>query len=179
MRAFIGVLAPPNVQNVAEKVQEELKGMGVIGKYVEKENLHVNLSFLGEVSEEDSQEIASKMDMIAKGYEKFTATVCAVRPIPNAKIVRVIALDVEQEKNLLRSLGGDIKKVIGGDVKPPHMTLCRVREFSDKRRFLQVVEKYNTACFAAFEISSIQLIKSELGRDGPKYVVLHESGFSG
>jgi len=175
LRAFIGILAPENVQNAAVKIQKELQDAGIVGKYVERENLHVNLSFLGEISEEESMEISSKMDMIAKGYKKFTAMVCAIRPIPDIKFTRVIALGVEQEDDLLSKLSNEAQKSIGGDVKPPHMTLCRVRNVKDRKKFVGIVEKYRSACFAAFEIRSIQLIKSELDESGPKYTVIHES----
>jgi len=178
LRAFIGILVPENVQNIALQVQKELLEVGVVGKYVEGGNMHVNLSFLDEISEDELMEITAKLDMIAKGYKKFVATVCTVKPIPNARLTRVVALNVEQEKDLLTKLSGDIQKSIGGDVKPPHMTLCRVKGFKDKKTFLQVVEKYKTACFAAFDVGSVQLIKSELGEDGPSYSVIHESGFS-
>jgi 2'-5' RNA ligase len=175
MRAFIGIIAPENVRNVASKIQEELKAVGIVGKCVEIENLHANLSFLDEISESDSLEIAAKMDMIAKGYKKFKASVASVKAIPNKKIVRVVAFDIAQEKNLLHSLSKEIQKSIGGDVKPPHMTLCRVKGLKDKKKFYEIVERYEQTVFAEFDVDSIQLIKSELGEGGPKYSVIHES----
>jgi len=178
MRAFIGILISDAAKSVAMKMDEELKRIGIVGKYVEKENMHVNLSFLDEITEEVSQEISAKMDMIAKGCKKFMASVCSLKAIPNEKFVRVIAFDVEQEKELLNSLSMKIQKSIGGDVKPPHVTLCRVKGIKDKKKFRETLEKYKTVCFADFEVSSIQLIKSELGTEGPIYSVLHESKFS-
>lgn len=177
MRAFIGILVPENVKEAAANMQEELKKVGVVGKYVEKENLHINLSFLDEVSDNESQEIAAKMDMIAKGYKKFSARVCMLKPIPNKNFVRVVAFDVEQEKNFFNSLSNDIQKSIGGDVKPPHMTLCRVKGLKDKKKFAELVSLYATTSFGNFDVDSIQLIKSELGENGPKYTAIHESKF--
>ena len=175
MRAFIGFLAPESVKSVAVRMQNELNEIGVVGKYVEKDNLHVNLSFLDEISEEESLEFAAKIDMIAKGFRKFSASVCALKAIPNTKFVRVVAFEIEQEKGLLNSLIKEIQKSIGGDSKPPHMTLCRVKGLKDKRKFADIIEKYSTSCFAAFEVDSLQLIKSELEAGGPVYSVIHES----
>jgi len=178
MRAFIGILAPEKVKAAATSIANELNEIGVIGKYVEAENLHVNLSFLDEISEEDAQEFAAKLDLIAKGYKKFSATLSAVKAIPNERFARVVAFAVEQENDLLNSLSKDIQKAIGGDVKPPHMTLCRVKELKDKRKFIELLEKYQSKSIVSFEVSSVQLIKSELGRNGPVYSVVHECVFS-
>jgi 2'-5' RNA ligase len=177
MRAFVGILAPENVRNIVEKLQKELQEAGVVGKYVERENLHVNLSFLDEISEEESAEIAVKMNMIAKGYKNFVANLRGIKPIPNQNFVRVVALNVEQEKDLLASIINDIKKSIGGDVKPAHLTLCRVKGLKNKKRFLDIVEENISTKYAPFEVNSIQLIKSELGEHGPKYTIIHESMF--
>jgi len=178
MRAFIGILVSENVRNVAVKMQEELKKVGIVGKYVEIKNLHVNLSFIGEISESESLEIAAKMDMIARGYKKFKVSIVAVKAIPNKKIVRVVAFDVVQENELLRSLSKDVQKSIGGDVKPPHMTLCRVKGLKDKRKFFEFVESYEKTSFVEFDVNSVQLIKSELDKEGPIYTIIHESKFS-
>jgi 2'-5' RNA ligase len=175
MRTFIGIIAPESVKDVVRKLQKELQEVGVVGKYVERENLHVNLSFLGEISEEESAEIGAKMDMIAKGYKKFVVNLRGVKPIPNLKFVRVVALSVEEGKNFLTSLINDIQKSIGGDAKPAHMTLCRVKGLKNKKRFLENIEKNESTTFASFEVNSIQLIRSELGEEGPRYTVIHES----
>ena len=177
MRAFIGILAPEHVKEVAVKIQGELKNAGVVGKYVERDNLHINLSFLDEISDGESLEIAAKMDMLAKGYRKFAASICGLKPIPNKNFVRVVAFDVIQDEKLLPTLSSDIQKSIGGDVKPPHMTLCRVKGLKDKKKFSELVDAYATVNLGPFEIESIELIKSELGAEGPKYSVIHESKF--
>lgn len=177
MRAFIGILIPESVKDAVMKVEKELDGIGIVGKYVERENLHINLSFLDEITEEESQEIMAKLDMIAKGCRKFNATLAVLKAIPNEKFTRVIALEVNQEKDILNSIVREVKKSIGGDTKPPHVTVCRVKDMEDKQRFLQTLEKYKLTEIASFEIDSIQLIKSELGSEGPVYSVVHESKF--
>lgn len=175
MRAFIGILVPDSVKDAVVKVEKELDGIGIVGKYVERENLHINLSFLDEITEEESQEIMAKMDMIAKGYKKFNASISSLKAIPNERFTRVVALNVLQEEDILNSLMSEIKKSIGGDVKPPHLTICRVKDIKDKRRFLETLEKYKSVKISDFEVDSMQLIKSELGSEGPVYSVVHES----
>lgn len=177
MRAFIGILIPDSVKDAVLKVEKELDGIGIVGKYVERENLHINLSFLDEITEEESQEIMAKMDMIARGYEKFKATLTSLKAIPSEKFTRIIAFDVMQEKDILNSIMREIKKSIGGDMKPAHVTVCRVKGMKDKQKFLQTLEKYKSIEIAEFEVDSIQLIKSELGSEGPLYSVVHESKF--
>lgn len=175
MRAFIGILAPKEVRGPLLKVMKQLEAAGVVGKYVGEETLHVNLSFLGEITAEESMEFGAKLDQIAGGYGKFSAELFSIRAIPNERLVRVIAVGVKQENDLLVSLSRDIKNSIGGDVKPPHMTLCRVKGLKDRKGFSIFLEQHEQESFAFFEITSIQLIKSELGSAGPIYSVVHES----
>ena len=177
MRAFIGFLAPEHVRDAVLKIGKELEEVGVIGKYVEKENLHVNLAFLDEITDEESQEFVAKMDMIVKGYARFQATLGPLKAIPNEKFTRVIAFEIEQENDRLNTIIREIKKSIGGDAKPPHLTICRVKDIKDRAKFLEFLEKYRTANLASFDVDSMQLIKSELGSGGPSYSIVHESKF--
>jgi len=178
MRAFIGILAPEGVRNAGIRMQEELRNSGVIGKFVEPQNLHLNLSFLDEITEEELQEFGAKLDLIAKGYKRVEIQVSSLKAIPNTKFARVVAFGVSGGNDALTSLSRDIQKSIGGDVKPPHMTLCRVKELKDKKAFGDFIEKNASMNFASFEIDSVQIIKSELTREGPIYSVVHESKFS-
>jgi 2'-5' RNA ligase len=177
MRAFIGFLVPEHVKDAVLKAGKELEGIGVVGKYVERENLHVNLSFLDEITDEESQGFAAKLDMMARGYERFQATLGPLKAIPNEKFTRIIAFEVEQENDRLNTIIKEIKKSIGGDAKPPHLTICRVKGVKDRTKFLEALEKYRTMKLASFDVGSVQLIKSELSSEGPIYSVVHESKF--
>jgi 2'-5' RNA ligase len=175
MRLFIGFLLPEEQKQFVLRLQEEISALGVDCKNVERENLHLSMSFLGETSEEDAEKIKKDLTKIASKFKKIDATVCGTKAIPSKNFVRVIALDVHEESGVLDKLLEEIRQKIGGDVKPPHLTLCRVKSIRNKERLIEFVNKYETTCFASIKIPSIQLIQSKLGRGGPEYSLISES----
>ena len=58
-----------------------------------------------------------------------------------------------------------------------HLTLMRVKNVLDKKIFLENIKKLELQNIS-FQVSSIFLIKSELGEAGPVYSNIHESKFT-
>jgi 2'-5' RNA ligase len=175
MRLFIGYLIPEEQKQFVLKLQTEIGALGADCKNVEKENLHLSMSFLGETSEDDAEKIKKDLNEIATKFKKIDVAICGTKAIPSKTFVRVIALDVSDGSGVLDKLLDEIGKKIGGDVKPPHLTLCRVKSMKNKDQLIEFVEKYETACFAPIKIQSIQLIESKLSRGGPEYKIVSES----
>lgn len=172
MRLFVGFILPKELQTKISKFQEELKLLPMNAKFVERENLHVNFSFLGRVEEDKLTKLNAKLKKIAERYVKFKVATGKVLLIPSKKFIRVIALDFGEGKDWLAKISRDVVAEVGGDAKPPHLTLCRVRYVANKQRLAERVERIDRR----FEllINSIQLIKSELSREGPTYRILAE-----
>lgn len=174
VRCFIGFLLPENVRKEILSIQEEMKKWPITCKFVETENLHVCLSFLGDVNEQEVERIKKELDSIGKNYSKFEASIGRIKPIPSENYIRVLVLDVLDEGGILEKIRKDVVQRIGGDSKPPHLTLCRVKNVSDKKNVAGNLEEMRSD-LEKFSFSSIQLIKSELSRNGPVYSVIHES----
>ncbi len=175
MRLFVGYLLPEEAKPGIAKLQEEIDSIGIECKHVEKENLHVNFSFLGETSEEDAKKIKNDLDGIAHNFSKIEVDIKGVRAIPDKKFTRVLALDVADSQNTLQKIMDEIMQKIGGDVKPPHITICRIKSARNKQQMISFVEKYEKSDFGKMKINSIQLIESKLGSGGPEYSVVSES----
>ena len=176
VRCFVGIVMPEHIRHAAENLQKKLAGFELKCKFVEPENMHICLSFLGEVEEENMGKLKEGLDSIASKYKKFDANVGKVKFIPSESYIRVIVIDVADSSGRLEKLRGDVVRVVGGDSKPPHLTLCRVKRIENKKRLVSEFGK--TGCNENFQVDSIQLIKSELSRSGPTYTVLHESRLS-
>lgn len=175
MRLFIGFLIPDDKKYQILTLQSELSNLEIDCKNVENRNLHISMSFLGEVSEIDAKRIESDLDKIADNFKKIKVELQGLKAIPDKKMIRVIALDVKDSGSMLAKLSDEIAQKIGGDVKPPHLTLSRIKSGRNKETLIMFVEKYEHQEFAELEVSAIQLIKSELGRSGQEYSVIHES----
>lgn len=171
-RCFVGVLLPDEVKGKVISLQNKLQILSLNCKFVELENLHICISFLGEVNEGDIDGINHRLDAITSRYEPPEVHVSGIKLVPNEKFIRVIVLGIES--GVLETISKNVKKEIGGDVKPPHITLCRVRNIPNKEKIIDAVNSIEPAEMN-FTISSICLIKSEVRRTGPVYTTIHES----
>jgi 2'-5' RNA ligase len=142
-------------------------------KLVEPENLHISLSFLGEVQEDEVPTICAGLDVACNGFSKFTAKITKVSLIPNEKYLRVIAADVESMNGVLEKLRLKIHSDLGGSSHPSHITLGRVREVTNKSFVAEHLKGVSFNSF--FEVKSVCLIKSVNARSGPAYQIVHES----
>ncbi|MBI4894390.1 MAG: RNA 2',3'-cyclic phosphodiesterase [Candidatus Aenigmarchaeota archaeon] len=172
-RLFIGIMVPDGPKPDIADLQESLRRMPMEMKAVEGRSLHVSLSFLGNVREDSVPEIAADMDRICGGRVGFTAKIGGPVLIPNAEHMRVVALDVTSNGDLLEELRKEIVSAVGGESHPCHLTIARIRKVNDRefvRRSVPLlkIEKY-------FEVGSVCLVKSVLTGRGPKYKILHES----
>jgi len=174
VRCFIGVLVPEEVKEEAEKVKKNLSNLEMKCKFVEGENLHICFSFLGETDENKISFITKTLDSICKDFLKFEVSLGGIKMIPSESYIRVLALDIIEKTGKLKNLTKVIQEKVGGDSKPPHLTLCRVKSIKDKQSTAQKIREIKVETID-FTIPKIQLIKSELRRGGPVYTPLHES----
>lgn len=174
-RCFVGYLLPKGLKNNIETIQKEIATWPLKCKFVERDNLHLNFSFLGEISENEINNIKLKLDTIAVESKKFKVLIGELRAIPDKNYIRVLVLDVTCYDENMKNLFAKILERVGGDSKPVHLTLCRVKSISDKFLVRKKIETLEKKQQGEFVINSIQLIKSELGPSGPVYSVIHES----
>jgi 2'-5' RNA ligase len=172
-RRFIGFMLPENVKDYVEGVKGSLSELPIDCKLIEKDNLHICFSFLGDV--ENLDEIKNELDKVAQEFSKVEVSVDGIKAIPNERYIRVLVLDVNDESGVLNQIQREICKRIGGDGKPLHITLCRVRNVSNKDAVLRKIEEMKDKKGGTFTVNSVQLIESVLSRSGPKYTVVHES----
>lgn len=171
VRCFIGIMLPENVKSRVIGIANKITEMPIKCKTVEPENLHICLSFLGEIEENMVNDVERKLGGICEKYKPFEVEVSGIKLIPNENYIRVIVCDCCSK--LLQELSNDVEKYVGGDVKPPHVTICRVKSVADKKSLAEKIQKLDSFV-GKFEVGSVQIIKSELEDSGPKYGVLRE-----
>jgi 2'-5' RNA ligase len=176
VRCFIGYLLPEEVKDDIAKLQEEMKKWPMKCKFVERENLHLCFSFLGEIDETKLNEIGKKLDFLSGKFKKIEAEIDGLIAIPNQNYIRVLALKVIENESL-KEVYKEVVREIGGDSKPAHITLCRVKSVENKRELKKRIEEVKRD-YGKITIEEIQMIKSELRKTGPLYSVIHHSKFS-
>jgi 2'-5' RNA ligase len=179
MRCFISIEFPEHIRAQIFHAFENLKKSGTCyGNFVEKENLHLTLSFLGELSEEEikkAEGILNKID-----FRKFPVEMGKIGYFPNEDYVKVIWVGVNSREianlreiieNKLRKEGFSIKEI---DFVP-HLTVARIKSIKNKKGFFEEIEKIklDKMFFIAEDFS---LMKSILKKEGPEYKVLERFG---
>jgi 2'-5' RNA ligase len=162
VRCFIAIY--PIKSEKIYKLQQEI-GKLIEGKEVEKENMHITLSFLGEINDKEVEKIKKKLKEIAEVTYKRNITLGKIKFIPSENFFRVIAIDIIGLDDIVEL----IKKEIGGDVKPPHLTLFRVKRVKDKSSLLEASKK---EIREEIFVERICLVKSTLTPKGPIYEII-------
>lgn len=170
VRVFIGVMIPEKLLPKILDIQEKLGKILPNTKFVERENLHISLLFIGDVAEDQLPSIKEKMDSVCNNYDILDVFVDKISLIPNENSTRVIALNiVSGELELLRN---DISKTIHGSSYPSHITLCRLKP--DRNNDIKSVSnlRFNQIKFV---VDRIFLMESILQKTGPVYKTLYAS----
>ena len=173
-RCFICVDLPREIIQEVERVQEELKKKNLFhGKFVEGENLHLTLKFLGEIDEEKIEEVKRKLSEIK--FEKFMAYLGEFG-VFSSDYIRIVWTHILGKKveDLQRIVDEKISGLFEKEKRfMSHLTVARVKNVKDKKLLLQALKEIKVRN-VGFEVNEFYLMKSELKPEGPEYSVLKE-----
>ncbi len=182
MRAFVGFFTTKSLYENVDKFREESKGF-IKGKWVEPQNLHITLQFLGDITREQSVGVLKNLQTIADKYSPFKVAYKSLGVFPDRKRPRILWMGVSKGENVLKKLAKEVSNLnrkagIRADSKPfhPHVTVCRIKDV-DRKKFSGFLNKYRNTHFGDEEVKSIALIASSLSSIGPIYTVVEEFYF--
>ena len=149
-------------------------------RWTKKDNLHITLSFLGYLSNEELlNSIAAARDLVFK-HEPFLITLEKIIYGPPEKPPRMIWA-VGEESSELAVLQNDLRKALAGysaeklscdKTYSPHITLGRLREWEFRRIDLEERPSINEKIHLTFEVTSVEIMESYLKKSGPEYAAL-------
>lgn len=173
MRTFIAIDIPKELKekiyNAFNNERERIKGI----KWVEKENLHITLKFLGEIKEEKIKEIERILDEVSDKFKSFEVSLGELGGFPEFKNPRVLWIGVspyEKIEEIFKFIEDRAEKVSierEGRKFHPHITVARVKE---KKRISFEKKKFDDK----FKVNRIVLFKSDLRKEGPIYTQIKE-----
>ncbi|MBD3156139.1 MAG: RNA 2',3'-cyclic phosphodiesterase [Candidatus Aenigmarchaeota archaeon] len=173
VRLFTCIWLPENQIKELEELKKELKATGIIGKFVERENLHVTICFLGEVKEGDISEVKMELDEILSETCEFHVKLEDLKLIPNENYIRVVGVKAKSVdlENLISILGKGLKVKFH---KKPKLTLCRVKNVTNRTELNDFIKRNRNVKIGSFHVNKISLVKSTLTKGGPIYETIHE-----
>ena len=174
VRAFVALEIPANVVDSLVQAEKELEATGADIKLVERENLHLNLKFLGEISEAQASQARSRLAKLSlKGAD---IAVRGVGAFPSPSRPRVVWAGVAPEdEHLVVPIAEGVLAALEGigerDDRPfrPHVTLGRVRTGRNMRELVEVLRRNAGREFGAAGLREIKLKSSTLTPSGPVY----------
>ncbi len=167
MRMFIALDLPLEVKNyIYSKIKDIMEVLDL--KWVDYRLYHITLKFLGDIEEDEIDEIDTKLSEISKKYNAFYLKLKNLGKFPvYGKEINVLWVGVENN-NKLEKLAKDVQMSFKnyGDSKPfsPHITIARNKK--SKVINLEPME-FNFE----FKIEKITLFESILYPSGPLYKI--------
>ncbi|HDI78196.1 MAG TPA: RNA 2',3'-cyclic phosphodiesterase [Desulfobacteraceae bacterium] len=171
-----------------EFVKEELSGLirsfnrGISKvRWVKRENMHLTVLFLGNISEETIPAMAQDISDICKRFSPFIVRMEGVGCFPNLRNPKVIWVGIDGEiermakfhESLIMNLSKYGIKQENRTYRP-HLTLGRVKGNSNiKDRMVGMISKGRDITDKEFILQELVLFKSDLRPRGPLYTKLN------
>jgi 2'-5' RNA ligase len=185
IRTFIGVDIGKAIRDRAVALQENLARAGTEVKWVEPENLHVTLLFLGEVDEREVPAVCRAVGEGARGQAPFVMSVETAGCFPTPRRPRVLWVGVGEGAQPLCALHDALEERLlelgcyRREERPytPHITLGRVK--SDRPTDALAAALAKQAGWKGGEVSvrEVLVLSSKLTPKGPVYTVMSRAKF--
>jgi RNA 2',3'-cyclic 3'-phosphodiesterase len=179
IRSFIAVELPDDIKRELKKIVSILRtGSSVPVKWVETENIHLTLKFLGDIDADRVDEILNSTKKATAGTPPIGLQVKGLGVFPNPKRAQVVWAGLSGDLEVLDHLQQNIElemKKLGFDREmrkfSPHLTLARVRDniTSNEREHLGNLVTGTSFNAGTIQVDSVNLMKSLLTRQGAVY----------
>ncbi len=179
MRLFVAFLLHEDVRSCLSDVSRTLVRRSDGVRWVEPEQWHVTVSFLGEVLDRDVAEITQALDLGAAQAQPFSMFVGGLGCFPICGPVRVVWAKVADETGVMVKTVQSIHAaldVVGfpAEARPwsGHITLGRVRNDRSGGRLRTLVDKTGFETVSQ-SVDSVALMSSVLSPSGARYTPVH------
>ena len=177
LRTFLALEIDDATRDALLKVQGGVEAAGAKVKWVERENLHVTMNFLGDVGDEMLSRVCAIAAAVAAEFEPFDFEVRgAVCVPPKGKQLRMIWAGVSEPTGALSRLYDKLATAFEGlgfrqeeRAFKPHITLARVKYAPNAEGFRRSVEQWAQTNFSLQHADELVVLSSQLTADGPVY----------
>jgi 2'-5' RNA ligase len=172
MRLFLAVFPPADAQMAASRAAASFRQKGDDIAWVHRDQLHYTLRFLGETGAHDVRAAAEAAKEAAKSIAPFGVSLGGFAAFPSARQARVLWIGLLQGSEPMQRLASALEDALArhGFAKAetefePHLTIGRLRESADMTQRLIASPMVDVR----FQVDSVLLVKSMLGKSGSVY----------
>jgi len=188
MRVFIAIdideVIKKNLADLQSKLQTKVDIERGDVKWVNPNNMHLTLKFLGETRDAQVVEICNIAKDVASRHKKFDIGVETVGYF-GGKSARVLWVGAGHDCDELLALHRDLEEKLAeaGWSKENrkysvHLTLCRIRNSKAGLKLAQLTDDYKDFKLGTIAADAITVYQSELTSSGPNYTVLGNYGLA-
>jgi 2'-5' RNA ligase len=180
LRVFVAIDIPdPGVVDRMVAFQGELSATGADLKLVERQNLHFTVKFLGEISEVQAKEAATRLRALELAGAEVTLKGVGAFPRPSRPSVVWVGLsreDAEKVNPIATSVVKALEGIGERDDRPfqAHITVARVRSGRNKEALESFLGSNTERVFGRVRLAALELVSSVLTPKGPIYSDLEE-----
>jgi 2'-5' RNA ligase len=186
MRLFLALNLPKKERQRIDRAARPLREEGLPVRWTDLEKFHVTMKFLGEVRADRVAEIQGVLDRVAASIRPFEATVNGFGAFPTIRKPSVVWAGMEATPEL-RCLKQDLEWALAdlGFEKEtrafhPHLSLGRAQQRKGAGAFRGLDELMAELTLESrFKVRTVELMRSQRGKDGARYTVLHKARLVG
>lgn len=180
MRLFIGLKLPKKQKMRIHRAARTLRDDELPVRWVDPDNLHVTLKFLGEVRKDRVSAIEEILGRVAASTRAFTAEIGGFGAFPTVRRPRVLWLGIEATPEL-RCLKQDLEWSLGElgfEVETrafhPHVTLGRAKKSHGAGVFRGLDVRFTELEFSdELKVHTVDLMESRISSGRPRYNVVY------
>lgn len=185
IRAFIAVEIDPQTKQKISDLISSLKKSEADVKWINEEQMHLTLKFLGNIEQNKVQEISNALKSIADNFKPFSISLSNIGGFPNLNHPRVIWLGIDKGADTVKTLA---EKIESGLEKlgfrkesrefKAHLTLGRIRSSKNMPNLTKLLKETTFSSENDVNITELILFQSALTSKGATYTVLSKNKFT-
>jgi len=181
VRTFIAINLDSKIKEYLSSLKNNLKTDNSKIKWVEENNLHITLKFLGYILPQHLELIDLELKKITNQYPSFSIKLSSdIGIFPSYKMPRIIWVGIKESSHKLTELYNSIEERLYKNGFPKenkrfssHITIGRIKYIKDKNSLINNLKQISIERLSQ-KVESVELMKSELTSKGPVYRVFHK-----
>ncbi len=177
IRTFIAVPVAERIRNNLARVVQRLAAAGTGYNWVEAENFHVTLNFVGDVPSREVATLCREIKQVAETHAAFDLVLQGVGGFPNTDYPKTLWVGVEQGSEALTTLYRDLAPVVerwatrrDRQSYTPHLTLGRLQRNGRTNPVLsEEIHRLRSHDAGNCHVDRVIVFSSFLEKSGPTY----------
>lgn len=177
IRTFVAVELSSAVRAEAARLVDLLRPVGGDARWVEPQNMHLTLKFLGDVREEAIADVCRVVTKAAADFQPFDIKLGSAGAFPDLRRPRTLWIGITQGQQELVRLQSAVERALAKRGFPkenrdffPHLTIGRIRESGPQMGELgQRIQTHADFAAGGSTIRDVVVFASHLSSSGPTY----------